>query len=464
MFRKVTELKRLAICLCDMICVCLSWLIVICLPFNDLSSNSLVVLTLVHIAVFYLSNVSKHLFRRGYLEEMKAVFIYNLQFMFAILVFMFYTGTAFNISRRGMVYFLLINMGLVYAAHIVLKMFGKRIYPRLQHSKKVYLVTTRHRVEKVLQRMEESGAWGGSVTAIALYDDKDRTIKEVHGIPVVANKEDYLTYPCYKPVDEVFINLPSQYRLNMEMVVSQLELMGVPVSINFNAFEMDFDCEKKVNNLAGFSVLTFSSNCYSLSSIVMKRCIDIVGALFGLLITGLVGIILVPLIKIESKGPAIFAQKRVGKNGRVFKFYKFRSMYQDAEARKAELMAQNEMNGLMFKMENDPRITKVGRFIRKTSLDELPQFYNVLIGDMSLVGTRPPTVDEFLHYEAYQKRRLSAKPGITGMWQVSGRSNIKDFNEVVKLDLKYIDNWSLWLDFKILFKTVGVCLFGFGAS
>jgi lipopolysaccharide/colanic/teichoic acid biosynthesis glycosyltransferase len=135
--------------------------------------------------------------------------------------------------------------------------------------------------------------------------------------------------------------------------------------------------------------------------------------------------------------------------------YKFRSMYVDAEERKQELLEQNEMDGLMFKMENDPRITRVGRFIRKTSIDEFPQFFNVLKGDMSLVGTRPPTVDEFVQYKSYHKRRLSAKPGITGLWQVSGRNDIDKFEDVVKLDLEYIDNWSIYLDVKILIKTVG---------
>ena len=156
-----------------------------------------------------------------------------------------------------------------------------------------------------------------------------------------------------------------------------------------------------------------------------------------------------------SAGP-IFSQERIGRDGKPFKFYKFRSMYKDAEERKKELESQNEMNGFMFKMKDDPRITKVGKFIRKTSIDELPQFYNVLKGDMSLVGTRPPTVDEFRQYESHQKRRLSAKPGITGLWQVSGRNEIKDFEDVVKLDVQYIDNWSIGLDIKIILKTIKV--------
>jgi lipopolysaccharide/colanic/teichoic acid biosynthesis glycosyltransferase len=129
-------------------------------------------------------------------------------------------------------------------------------------------------------------------------------------------------------------------------------------------------------------------------------------------------------------------------------------MYADAEERKKELMDKNEMNGLMFKMDNDPRVTPIGRILRKTSLDEFPQFYNILKGDMSLVGTRPPTLDEFKDYTYYHKKRLSFRPGLTGMWQVSGRNDITDFEEIVKLDIEYIDDWSLLLDLKILFKTL----------
>ena len=196
----------------------------------------------------------------------------------------------------------------------------------------------------------------------------------------------------------------------------------------------------------------------------MKRLIDIVGGVVGVIFTAVLCVILAPIIYIQSPGPIFFSQWRVGKNGRRFKIYKFRSMYMDAEERKKELMSQNEMEGLMFKMENDPRVTKVGKFIRKTSIDELPQFWNILKGEMSLVGTRPPTEDEFLQYEGYHRRRLNMTPGLTGLWQVSGRSDTKNFEEIVAMDVEYIDNWSLKEDIKILFKTVGVVLKGKGAS
>ena len=210
-------------------------------------------------------------------------------------------------------------------------------------------------------------------------------------------------------------------------------------------------------------MLSYEASTFDYRRLFVKRIMDIAGALIGLAVTIVLTPFIALAIKLDSKGPVFFAQKRVGKNGRYFKLYKFRSMYVDAEERKKELMAQNEMEGPMFKVEHDPRITKVGAFLRKTSLDELPQFYNILIGNMSLVGTRPPTVDEFNQYELYFRRRLSIKPGLTGLWQVSGRSDITDFKEVVRLDLEYIDHWSLTSDIRILLITVWVVVMKKGA-
>ena len=223
------------------------------------------------------------------------------------------------------------------------------------------------------------------------------------------------------------------------------------------------DPHDTVDSFAGYTVMSYSINHYDYRRMMIKRMMDIAGGLVGLLITALVTPFVALAIRLDSPGPIFFAQTRIGKNGRRFKIYKFRSMYTDAEERKKELEAQNEMSGLMFKMENDPRITKVGKFIRKTSIDELPQFLNIVKGDMSLVGPRPPTEDEFEQYNSHYRRRISMTPGLTGLWQISGRSDISNFDEVVKLDLEYIDNWSIGLDIKILFKTVGAVLKGRGS-
>ena len=191
---------------------------------------------------------------------------------------------------------------------------------------------------------------------------------------------------------------------------------------------------------------------------ISKRSLDIMASLVGLIILSPVVLVVAILIKLESKGPIIFSQKRIGLNGKEFKMYKFRSMVQNAEELKEKLQKQNEMSGPMFKMKNDPRVTKVGKFIRKTSIDELPQLINVLKGDMSLVGPRPSLPKEVQNFEGWMLRRLDVKPGLTCYWQVSGRNNI-DFEDWMKLDIKYVEERSFWLDIKLIFKTVKV-LFG----
>jgi len=258
-------------------------------------------------------------------------------------------------------------------------------------------------------------------------------------------------------VDEVFLVLDDQRKNEIIEYAEQFAQMGVIVHVNIDLLDhLGAGYQREVTQIGNHYALSVAPRFFDFNKLVMKRIIDIVGAIVGLMITAVVMLFIAPAVKLESPGPLIFKQKRVGKNGRYFYIYKVRSMYQDAEARKAELMEKNEMKGFMFKMTDDPRITKVGKFIRSTSIDELPQFWNVLKGDMSLVGTRPPTVDEFKQYEARHKRRLSMKPGLTGLWQVSGRSNIEDFEEVVRLDCEYIDNWSIQLDIQIILKTVVV--------
>ena len=191
---------------------------------------------------------------------------------------------------------------------------------------------------------------------------------------------------------------------------------------------------------------------------------DIAGSLVGLVFTGAAFLVFAPVIRTQSPGPVFYSQIRVGRNGRQFRIYKFRSMYPDADARKNELMKDNKMEGQMFKMDNDPRIIPIGHFIRKHSIDELPQFLNVLKGDMSLVGTRPPTLDEWERYSPHHRARMSAKPGLTGLWQVSGRSEITDFEEIVRMDTEYINNWSLMTDIRLMAKTVVVVFRGDGAA
>lgn len=262
-------------------------------------------------------------------------------------------------------------------------------------------------------------------------------------------------------IDEVFLALHEDDNY-AEFLINHFINMGVTVHIQLSTFGNNIE-NQVVERFGSYTVLSLGTKFASDWKLMVKRMMDIAGAAAGLVITGIIFLIFAPIIYRQSPGPVFFSQERVGRNGRIFKLYKFRSMYPDAEERKQELMDQNKMNGLMFKMDDDPRIIPIGRFMRKRSLDEFPQFWNVLKGDMSLVGTRPPTVDEYEQYEFHHKMRLAAKPGITGIWQVSGRSNIVDFEEIVALDAKYISEWSLGLDVKILWKTLKVLAEGEGA-
>ena len=206
-----------------------------------------------------------------------------------------------------------------------------------------------------------------------------------------------------------------------------------------------------------FEVVEFATE-----AVAVKRLFDVTLSLLGLIALAPVFLVIAVLVKTTSKGPVFYAQKRVGKGGRVFDFYKFRSMVINADEIKQKLMAQNEATGPIFKMKHDPRITNVGRFIRKYSLDELPQLLNVLKNDMSLVGPRPPIPEEVRKYKKWQTKRLAIQPGITCIWQTSGRSRI-GFEDWVRMDIHYITNWSLWLDIKLLFKTVKTVITADGA-
>ena len=247
------------------------------------------------------------------------------------------------------------------------------------------------------------------------------------------------------------------------------KLVETGVTVHFHISQAENKVGKRplVEKVGEYLVLTTSINYTTDKQAFLKRCLDILGGLTGCVLTGILFLIIAPMIYIQSPGPVFFSQIRVGKNGKRFKMYKFRSMYLDAEERKQELMKENRVkDGMMFKVDFDTRIignkilpdgrkkTGIGNFIRVTSIDEFPQFFNVLKGDMSLVGTRPPTLDEWEKYELHHRARLAIKPGITGMWQVSGRSEITDFEEVVRLDTNYITEWSVGMDFRILFKTV----------
>ena len=451
-------LYNITLALLQSILVSLLAYVLIAVSETDIVLNTVFVLFFLHFVAFYISGYGKDFLKRGQYVELVETIKYIIFYALLISFSSFFLKEKFVISRRGMVYLLSLYSVLNYLLSFFVKRYWRIFKHNLKGSRNILLITAMSRTEKVLDRLLTANDVQGKLVAVSVLDMPEFTHEKV----IVVPKEQLLSYATHEVVDEVFVNLPSE-DYDIGAIISQFETMGINVTVNLNAFDKNLGRNKQIHEMAGLNVVTFSTNFYKPSHVIAKRVIDICGAIIGLIICGIVSIVLVPLIR-KDGGPAIFSQTRIGKNGRHFTFYKFRSMRIDAETIKEQLMEQNTMQGGMFKMDNDPRITKIGHFIRKTSLDELPQFWNVLIGDMSLVGTRPPTVDEYEKYTPEQKRRLSFKPGITGLWQISGRSAITNFDDVVKLDVAYIDGWTIWKDFEILLKTVKVVLMRDGAK
>lgn len=282
--------------------------------------------------------------------------------------------------------------------------------------------------------------------------------------PILGTLQDLAYYLDTEVVDEVVFAVPGRSPEDFEKALHACDERGVDVLLTIPP-SVPHNGNVEIANVTGFNMpmLGLTRTPTGEARLVVKRIMDILGSSVALLLASPVMLMTYIAIKVDDPGPVLFKQVRSGKNGRKFVMLKFRSMCVDAEAKRKELEKFNEMGGPVFKMKHDPRITRVGRFIRKTSIDELPQLFNVFLGTMSLVGPRPPLPSEVAQYEPWQRRRLSVRPGITGMWQVSGRNNI-DFEEWMQLDLKYIDSWSLWLDLKILFKTLPAVLLNRGAS
>ncbi len=371
-------------------------------------------------------------------------------------------------SRPMLMYTMAIYAVLTFSLREARKCF---LHKKMENGEKsaLLIVTNDDMAESVLHNVEEQNYARYKIAGIAIID-RNRVGETVCDVPIVADSDSLLSYVCNEWIDEVLIATSGDKPYSKELVNSLVE---TGVTLHFNLIQVPNISGKKqfVEKVGAYTVLTTSMNYASARELFLKRLMDIAVGLVGCMATGIVFLFVAPAIYISSPGPIFFSQERVGQNGKKFKIYKFRSMYMDAEKRRDQLMKDNKLgDGKMFKLDFDPRVignkilpdgthkTGVGEFIRKTSLDEFPQFFNVLKGDMSVVGTRPPLVGEVRLYEPRHHARLAIKPGITGMWQVSGRSDITDFEQVVRLDKQYINEWSLGLDLKILFKTFLVVL------
>ena len=471
MYSRLTHswLKHWNFILLDMICLEVSFLLAFIIRHGMINSWTLslyrseaVILFICQLLAVFFGDSFSGIMKRGYYIEFSNTVkhvMFVMAFALAVLFATKETGTYSRIvfGITGILYVVI-----SYGARLVLKrIVCKNVAKSSQHS--MVIVTTKELSKEVIENLKKENFEQYKIQGICLMNAK-RNETKVKGYPVIEDEEKVIDFACREWVDEVLIYLPSDVEMPQEMM-DTLTMMGV--AIHVPVVGRNFKGSKQfVETIGGYTVLTTSMNIVASKQMFYKRAMDIVGGIVGCLITLVLIVIVGPIIFIKSPGPIFFTQTRIGKNGRKFKIHKFRSMYMDAEERKKEYMAQNKMDGLMFKMNNDPRIIGsekigkdgkpkgIGNFIRSTSIDEFPQFWNVLKGEMSLVGTRPPTLDEWERYEPHHRARMAIKPGITGMWQVSGRSDITDFEEVVRLDTEYIEKWNLGLDIKILLMTV----------
>ena len=462
-------LKHLDFMLLDILALLMAFLLAFYLRIGDGSAiisyrNFVGVMVLVQIAVSVCNQSYKGILRRGYYMELVRCVQHVAVIMLITVLYLFFAKIAEETSRLMLAYTTVFYVAFTYCLRIAWKWVIKK--SRFTFGRRSLLIITEGDLAAgVIQKITRETDTSYQIAAICLLDD---AAPEIGKIPVLTGVGKAIAYLRKHWVDEVLIVLSEGHMLE-EKFQQAISSMGLTVHIAMADKAQLMGKSQVVENFGDYTVVTSSFNVVSPISMLVKRLMDIVGGLLGCLVTLLLTIFIGPIIYIQSPGPIFFSQERVGMNGKKFKMYKFRSMNPDAEEQKKDLLEDNQVkDGMMFKMEWDPRIIgsktlpdgthKKGicNFIRDTSLDEFPQFFNVLKGDMSLVGTRPPTVDEWEKYKLHHHARLSTKPGITGLWQVSGRSKITDFEKVVQLDTQYIRRWNLGLDLKILAKTVKV--------
>lgn len=446
------------------------------------------------LVIFFYENFDDIMIRDRY-EEFQSVFRQVVIMVFATWLYMLVMQEADSSANLTLGITALFYLFGTYAIRCLWKLFLRKLGKYDVRQKSLVVLTTPELAPEILHNVESDWHSGLRLAGFVLmesanarhtdladtteiWDQLDTTeassknlasagmkkITEIEGVPVVSDIASMVDYVSREWVDEILIILPRIIVLPNDLY-NRLIDMGVTVHLSLR----NPAYKQTIGKIGNITVVSSSMNMVTFRDNVCKRMMDIAGGIVGCFLTACMLPFVGLAIYVQSPGPIFFSQERVGRNGRKFRLYKFRSMYPDAEKRKIDLMEQNEVkDGMMFKIEDDPRVIGgkkgIGGFIRRRSIDEFPQFWNVLKGEMSLVGTRPPTVDEWEKYDSHHKIRLAIKPGITGLWQVSGRSKITNFEEVVKLDRKYIMEWSLWLDVKILLKTLKVVIFEEGAK
>jgi len=425
-------------------------------------SDYLIVLffvVLIWCVMLYLNGMYRSM-RTGTLFEIvwiviKSAFITNIAF--GAFVFLFKLKF---VSRGFFVIFVITSLTFILVEKIAVFSIMHRVRKQGYNYRRLLVVGTGKRAILFIKKFQDHPEWGFRILG-AIDDEPGRGIEKVEDVKIIGTLDDISKIFHRHAIDEVIFVVPRLRLSHIENAIHICEIEGVKATVAVDLFDTKI-AKSRLTEIEGIPLLTFETTVAKEWQVFVKRAVDIVMSGLGIVVLSPFFLIVATLIKLTSSGPVLFKQKRLGLNGRKFVLYKFRTMYKGADKKLSQLEALNEMGGPIFKIKKDPRVTPVGRILRKFSIDEFPQLFNVFVGHMSLIGPRPPIPKEVEQYESWHRRRLSMRPGITCLWQVSGRNKI-DFNEWMKMDLEYLDNWSLWFDLKILIKTIPVVLFGIGA-
>jgi exopolysaccharide biosynthesis polyprenyl glycosylphosphotransferase len=394
------------------------------------------------------------------LTTIRVVFVGNV-----LLATLAYLLPLRHLSRSWFVLFSFLAAVMLVAEKVLVRVLARWVRSKGLNYRTVLIVGTGRRATDIARMIVGHKYWGYKI--LGFVSDGHRLSNGWARYRIYGNVPDMKrileAHEVGEPIDEVVFAVTRKKLDEMKQIFIMCEELGIRTRVAMNIFQNRV-ARLELEELEGVPFLTFTTTPSNEAQLALKRALDVAVSMLLLALAGPVVGIAALAIRYSSPGSVLFKQKRIGLNGRMFTLYKFRTMIEDAHARREEVAHLNEMNGPAFKAKADPRVTPVGRFLRRFSLDEIPQLWNVLKGDMSLVGPRPPIPEEVASYHRWHRRRLSMKPGLTCLWQVSGRNDIQDFDHWMKLDLQYIDNWSPALDFKILLRTIPAVLSGKGAS
>ncbi len=456
--------KHLDFILIEEISLQIAYLLAMLLRFGTLQYSEemykelAVVLFMIDFVVVMCINSMHNVLKRGYFTELVET-TKTCTGVFALaVVYMYAFKVSSDYSRILLFVTLIFHIIISYSTRILWKIVLRNTHINDGKKYSMLAVLDPGIAEATLAKLTDNKGDIFNVVGLVFTGNDERS--EVCGVPVVSDIEHASEYICREWIDSVYVECQKITR-KIDRFMEDCHQMTVTVHFSapsaIHMYSSTFG-----NKVAGMTVLTSAVRYASPLEHAIKRIFDLIGSLVGSVIACVIILIVGPIIKKKSPGPILYTQERIGRNGRKFKMYKIRSMHTGADEIKEDLKDKNlSRDGYMFKVDNDPRVIKgIGEFIRRRSLDEFPQFFNVLLGQMSLVGTRPPTVDEWEKYKFHHRARLACKPGITGIWQTSGRSKITDFEEVVRLDTQYITDWTISMDIRIILKTVWMVVVG----